>query len=106
MVAPGLGPPTGNPLMDALSPLPIPVHTIPPGDGNEFYRGIPGGVRGDGELYGGPRYRVREGKESRTAIYPPTMGPTAYRLPYPGTPSSCWTPVSSGVGGFQEYART
>ena len=82
MVAPGLRPPTGNPLMDALSPLPIPVHTIPPGDGNEFYRGIPGGVRGDGELYGGPRYRVREGKESRTAIYPLLPG-TTQSLPYP-----------------------
>ena len=28
MVAPGLGPPTGNPLMDALSPLP----TLVPGE--------------------------------------------------------------------------
>ena len=33
MVAPGLGPPTGNPLMDALSPLPAPSRGLPQGMG-------------------------------------------------------------------------
>ena len=45
---------------------------------------------GGRELYGGPRYRVREGKESRTAIYPPpppyTSPPGGYDIIFPMDP--------------------